>query len=1002
MSPIFWPFPVKWRRRTPYNMYPKPLPNPWFTKVDFLVSDDKPKAPKAALQFPGQAPSSPDYVPGPEHPPLPKYIPGLEYPKYLIPSDDEVPIKDQPVSTDASPTTLSPGYAVNSDPKKDPEEDLEEDPADYPVDGGDDDDDKKKMEDEASEEDEEKEHLALTDSTTLPIIDPVPLAEQTQAFETNEFATTPLSPPTHTSPTYADAPLGYRVAMIRSRAASPPLVPSPKLRRDRISKRLCLTAPALTFKVKESSAAAARYPGSNVTHVTNYSFVNIVDATPGRLMSKEVGYGIADVWDDMVEDMKERAPNTLVELSQRVTDLAATLARDTYEMRYHLYTAMLLESQAPEVAPQSPGQAPPSPDYVPGPEHPPSPKYIPGPEYPKYLVPSDDEVPIKDQPVPTNASPTSLSPGYAVDSDPKKELEEDPEEDPEEHLAPTNSTTLPVVDPVPLAEQTQAFETNESSLTPPSPPTHTSPTYVDAPLGYRVAMIRSRVASPPLIHSPPLTLSSPPPLTLPAPSSPLPLPAIYHRKDVPEANVPPQKRLCLTALTLREFGYGIADVWDDMVGDMKDRAPNILEELSQRVTDLAATLAQDTHEMRYYIDTSMLLESDVRQAQQAWSQAMTVKRRYMHEQISVLQGQRIEDSEILSQHIQQGHDRTREPELARDPEPQDIPANAGCMDLLSSFSYLKMSPKRTTTTTHMTDAAIKAIITQGVADALAEYEAYRSSGNGDDSHDSGSGRRIEHATCNNCTIVYQIKFATYTLLRNVLTWWNFHIKTVGHDTAYGIPWKTLKKMVTDKYYPRAEIKKLEIKVCNLKVKGTDVLSYNQRFQELALMCRRMFPEESDEVENYVGRLPNMIQGSVMASKPKIMQDAIEFVTELMDQKIYTFADRQAENKRKLDDNSRNNQNQQQPFKRQNVAKAYTVGPGEKKVYGVSKPLYLKCNYLYDGQCAPKCNNCKIAGHLARDCRSPAATDNNQRGPVVNQRVVTCFECRVQGHYNRGN
>ncbi|GJV11269.1 hypothetical protein Tco_1352810 [Tanacetum coccineum] len=97
------------------------------------------------------------------------------------------------------------------------------------------------------------------------------------------------------------------------------------------------------------------------------------------------------------------------------------------------------------------------------------------------------------------------------------------------------------------------------------------------------------------------------------------------------------------------------------------------------------------------------------------------------------------------------------------------------------------------------------------------------------------------------------------------------------------------------------------------------------------MCGRMFLEESDEVEKYVGGLPDMIQGSAMASKQKTMQDAIEFATELMDQKIRTFTDRQAENKRKLDDNSRNNQTQQQPFKRQNVARAYIARPDEKKL-----------------------------------------------------------------------
>nr|GEV17793.1 reverse transcriptase domain-containing protein [Tanacetum cinerariifolium] len=69
------------------------------------------------------------------------------------------------------------------------------------------------------------------------------------------------------------------------------------------------------------------------------------------------------------------------------------------------------------------------------------------------------------------------------------------------------------------------------------------------------------------------------------------------------------------------------------------------------------------------------------------------------------------------------------------------------------------------------------------------------------------------------------------------------------------------------------------------------------------MCRRMFLEESDQVEKYVGGLPDMIQGSVMASKPKTMQDAIEIANDLMDQKIHTFAERQAENKRKLDNNN---------------------------------------------------------------------------------------------------
>ncbi|GJR96468.1 hypothetical protein Tco_0268642 [Tanacetum coccineum] len=71
-------------------------------------------------------------------------------------------------------------------------------------------------------------------------------------------------------------------------------------------------------------------------------------------------------------------------------------------------------------------------------------------------------------------------------------------------------------------------------------------------------------------------------------------------------------------------------------------------------------------------------------------------------------------------------------------------------------------------------------------------------------------------------------------------------------------------------FSRNEMKKLEAELWNLKVKCTDVIGYNQRFQELALLCVRMFPEESDKVERYVGGLPDMIHGSVVASKPKTM------------------------------------------------------------------------------------------------------------------------------------
>ncbi|GJY12219.1 putative reverse transcriptase domain-containing protein [Tanacetum coccineum] len=116
------------------------------------------------------------------------------------------------------------------------------------------------------------------------------------------------------------------------------------------------------------------------------------------------------------------------------------------------------------------------------------------------------------------------------------------------------------------------------------------------------------------------------------------------------------------------------------------------------------------------------------------------------------------------------------------------------------------------------------------------------------------------------------------------------------------------------------------------VKGTDIPSYTLRFQELALMCGRMFPEESDEVEKYVSGLPDMIRGNVMSYRPQTMEEVIEFANDQMNQKLITISERQAEQKRKIEFNAGNNQGSQQQNKRQNTGRAYTAGTSEKREY----------------------------------------------------------------------
>ncbi|GJY57824.1 reverse transcriptase domain-containing protein [Tanacetum coccineum] len=174
---------------------------------------------------------------------------------------------------------------------------------------------------------------------------------------------------------------------------------------------------------------------------------------------------------------------------------------------------------------------------------------------------------------------------------------------------------------------------------------------------------------------------------------------------------------------------------------------------------------------------------------------------------------------------------------------------------------------------------------------------------------------------------------------------------------------------------------------HLKVRGNDVSAYTRRFQELALMCTKFLADETAKINKYIGGLPDNIHGNVMSARPKTLDFTIELANHLMDQKLHTYAERQAENMRKFDNN---NQNQQQLLKKQNVVQAYAVGSGEKKPYGGSKPMCPKCNYHHDGEYAPKCTNCKKVGHLTKDYWHPINANN--------QRTITYYECGNQGHY----
>nr|GEW10319.1 putative reverse transcriptase domain-containing protein [Tanacetum cinerariifolium] len=461
--------------------------------------------------------------------------------------------------------------------------------------------------------------------------------------------------------------------------------------------------------------------------------------------------------------------------------------------------------------------APPSLDYIPGPEHPPSPDFMLIPHLPVYVpyvpelkYPRDDD---------------------DDDDDVTGDEDEEPfEDEEEEHLDLADSLTVLIIDLVPSAKDTEAFKTDEAALT-----------LYHQQLHMYYHLGGTRIPSPllpPLPSS--LHLPSPVPTSLPLLLSPLPpLPAslsipspVDHREDTFEAELPPPKRLCLTTLTSRyEVGEGSTDAPRPTRGHRADYG---------------------------FID---MMDFKVRR-------------------------QRAEEIGYCIRDV--------------------------WVDPTETVEENNMPPKRTSVVVRaasaaalMTASVVEQLIKARVSAALTNHEALRNStnGQGNESHNSKTGMRGTVRTLRECTYKHFLncKPLTFKGTKGV----NSHMKAVTQDVAYAMDWKTLRKMMTDKYFPRGKIKKLEIELWNLKVKGTDVASYTMRFQELELMCRRMFHEESDEVEKYVGGLPDMIRG----------------------------------NKRKMEFNVGNNQRYQQQNRRQNTGRAYTVRPGEKKEYTGSLPLW---------------------------------------------------------------
>nr|GEZ33783.1 putative reverse transcriptase domain-containing protein [Tanacetum cinerariifolium] len=570
----------------------------------------------------------------------------------------------------------------------------------------------------------------------------------------------------------------------------------------------------------------------------------------------------------------------------------------------HLMLPKMLEDPYVEVA----LQVPPSPDYIPDPKEPeqapPSPDYVPCPEH------ADDEIVVEDQPYAEDASPIAQSPEYVPESNfevhPEDDDDEDPEEDPVDY--PANGGD----DDDDEEESSEDDEDDEMDIEADEEEEEEEhPAPADSVVVAPTATDQAPYAEETKPFETDESAATPPPhpayrMTARI-SIPAPLPSASGKEDRPEVTLPPRKRLDIT------FGPRYEDM-DEIYMRLDD------EQTERQL--LAGRLNMLFRDRRAHAYTCHLMETEARMSREAWVRA-TDPSDLVHGEVMSLRttvlGQMSEIRKL------QAADRRRQTvilELLR----IDHRRSTEILELRTALQGQVTALQGQVTALQRQVIALQAQVTtlqgqQGLAGDHTQSELPVKAGG------KTNGTKTNHlSTADQET---------------------FNATTVTNAQLQAM----IDQGVTVALAARDA---LRIKFATCTLHSVALTWWNTHVQTVG--------------HEAAYGLPDIIHGSVVASKPKTIQEAIEITTKLMDKKIRTFVKRETASKRKFENTLRNTQNQQQQHsnKRQNTGQVYTAASNEKKQYVGSRPLCAKCNYHHDGPCAPK-----------REC--PKLKNNNNHG-----------------------
>nr|GEY31153.1 putative reverse transcriptase domain-containing protein [Tanacetum cinerariifolium] len=194
------------------------------------------------------------------------------------------------------------------------------------------------------------------------------------------------------------------------------------------------------------------------------------------------------------------------------------------------------------------------------------------------------------------------------------------------------------------------------------------------------------------------------------------------------------------------------------------------------------------------------------------------------------------------------------------------------------------------------------------------------------------------------------------------------------------PWAKVKQMMTDEICPTEEVQRLEDELRHLKLRDMNIAAYTERFNELALLCNDVVPNEKKD-ELYIKGFLEIIKGETTSSRPVTLNEAIR--------------NNNNNNSYNQGNYRNNNHHNQSNNRRQNNARALTTAQNAGANQTGIAPKCNRCGRCYFDQCPPKCENCRRMGHKAKDCRSK----NVASGAAVQPNVV-CYECGERGHKSR--